>query len=233
MADHLSENAARIATDGDRRARGAHARSRARSTTARSCTCPTAWRRRSTPTTRTRSTWPAGTARTSGTSTAPSTSTSTAASASTSSGHAHPKIVEAIEQGGAHRHALRHHHADHRGAGRGAVPSLQPRVGALRQLRHRGDDGRHPHRPRRHRSREGAEDRGFVPRSPRHRHVLGRPQRRRHGRARPARVGADVEGHPGGARRVHAGRPVQRRRSRSSRCSTTAAARSPASSWNR
>ena len=79
------DNAARIATP-RRRLRSSRARrSRRRCTSAPCGTCRSAWRRRSTPTTRTRSTSPAGRARTCGTSTAPSTSTSTAASASTSS----------------------------------------------------------------------------------------------------------------------------------------------------
>ncbi len=212
MSDRLSDNAARIANEETAALVGAHPGVARAARPRRRSTCPTAWRRRSTPTIRTRSTSSAGRARTCGTSTAPSTSTSTAASASTSS-------------------ATRTRRSSRRSSTRRAPAPTSPPprpttvalaeelcrrfnldVGALRQLRHRGDDGRHPHRPRRHRAREDPEDRGLVPRSPRHGDVLGGPQRRRDGRARPARVDADVEGHPGGPRRLHARRAVQRRR---------------------
>ena len=66
----------------------------------------------------------------------------------TSSGHAHPKIVEAIERAartGTHFAATT---PSHRRAGRGAVPALPARAGPVRELRHRGDHGRHPHRAR-------------------------------------------------------------------------------------
>ena len=75
---------------------------------------------------------------------------------------------------GAHRHALR-------GADRGRrcafaeelCRRFRPRQGALRQLGHRSDDGRDPHRARRDRPRRHREDRGLVPRAPRHGDVLG------------------------------------------------------------
>ena len=74
----------------------------------------------------------------------PSTSTSTAASAATSSGHAHPKIVEAIDRAArTGTHFAAHHRGDGR-VRRGAVPALRARPGAVRQLGHRGDDGRDP-----------------------------------------------------------------------------------------
>ena len=104
-------------------------------------------------------------------------------------GHAHPKIVEAIERAartGTHFAATTE---DTVAVRRGAVPALPPRPGAVRELGHRGDDGRHPHRAGRDRARRRREDRGLVPRPPRHRDVLGRAERRRDGRARPARVG--------------------------------------------
>ena len=102
-------------------------------------------------------------------------------------GHAHPRIVEAIARGGGPRHPLR---GDHRGGGRlrrGDLPAVRSRDAPLRQLGHRGDDGRHPGGAGRHRARRGLQDRGLVPRPPRRGDVLGGPQRRHDGRPRAAR----------------------------------------------
>ena len=143
-------------------------------------------------------------------------------------GHAHPKVVEAIERAA---RTGTHFAATDRGDGRvrrGAVPALPAREGAVRELGHRGDDGRDPHRAGRDRPRRRREDRRLVPRAPRHGDVLGRAERRRDGRARAAGVGADVEGHPrgdGAAARTSCRSTTPRR---SSGCSTSAATRSPA-----
>ena len=107
-------------------------------------------------------------------------------------GHAHPQIVEAI----------------HEAAGRGThfavtteaavafgeehLPALPPREGAVRQLGHRGDDGRDPRGAGGDRARRGLQDRGLVPRPPRHGDVLGRAQRRRRWAAASARVSAPM-----------------------------------------
>ena len=113
-------------------------------------------------------------------------------------GHAHPKIVEAIERAartGTHFAATtpttvalaeelcRRFHLD---TVRFANSGTEATMDAIRSRA--AATGRD----------DVAEDRGLVPRAPRHRDVLGGAQRRRHGRARPARVDADVEGHPGG-----------------------------------
>ena len=135
-------------------------------------------------------------------------------------GHAHPKVVEAIERAartGTHfatttpttvalaEELCRRFHLD---TVRFANSGTEATMDAIRIAR--AATGRD----------EVAEDRGLVPRAPRHGDVLGGAQRRRHGRARPAGVDADVEGHPGGARRLHARGAVQRRRRRSTGCST-------------
>ncbi len=126
-------------------------------------------------------------------------------------GHAHPKIVEAITRAASTGHPLRRAHAGDGGAGRGAVPALRARPGALRQLGHRGDDGRHPHRPGRDRPRHGGQDRGLVPRPPRHGDVLGAAQRRVARQPRHVAHHADVGGIPADVAKHTAGRAVQRR----------------------
>ena len=118
-------------------------------------------------------------------------------------GHAHPRIVEAV-----HEAASRGTHfavTDRVGGGvrRGDLPAVQPRDAAVRQLGHRGHDGRDPRRAGRDRAGRGLQDRGLVPRAPRQRDVLDRAQRRPHGRPRPAGRGAGVEGHGEGRAEVH------------------------------
>ena len=106
-------------------------------------------------------------------------------------GHAHPKIVEAIDEGHRERHALRGDHREDGGAGRGDLPAVRPRAGAVRQLGHRGDHGRHPGGPRRDRPRPHRQDGGLVPRPPRRGAVLGGARGRR---PRPAGQRRDDEG---------------------------------------
>ena len=63
-------------------------------------------------------------------------------------GHAHPKIVEAIDRAartGTHFAATTEVSVALR---RGAVPALRAREGAVRELGYRGDHGRDPHRAR-------------------------------------------------------------------------------------
>ena len=98
-------------------------------------------------------------------------------------GHAHPKIVEALDQGREQRDPLRRHHARHDRAGRGDLRAVPARADAVRELGHRGDDGRDPRGARRHRSRQDHQDGGLLPRAPRLGAVLGGPRGRR---ARPA-----------------------------------------------
>ena len=127
-------------------------------------------------------------------------------------GHAHPKIIEAITARREYRLALRGADRRHGAVRRGAVPALQPRAGALRELGHRSDDERDPRRARGDRSRRHREDRRLVPRSPRSGDVLRRAERRPHGRARDAGVGADVARRPEVPRGPHARGAVQRPR---------------------
>ena len=89
-------------------------------------------------------------------------------------GHAHPKVAEAISHARAHRHPLRRPHRRDRRARRGAVRALPRRAGAVLQLRHRGHDARDPRRAGGDRARRHHQDRGLVPRAPRHGDVLGR-----------------------------------------------------------
>ena len=156
------------------RLRRAHAGVATRCTSGRCGTCRSAWRRRSRPATRTRSTSTAGRAPRVG-----------------RRRHRVPRLPRRVRRqrrrprppedrrgDRARGRATGTHFAattpSHRRARRGAVPAVPARAGALRQLGHRGDDGRHPHRPRRDRPRRGREDRGLVPRPPRHGDVLGR-----------------------------------------------------------
>ncbi len=76
--------------------------------------------------------------------------------------------------GGRPGDALRRHHRRGGRVRRGDLPAVRPRDAALRELRHRGDDGRHPGRPGGHGARRRLQDRRLVPRPPRRRDVLGR-----------------------------------------------------------
>ena len=101
------------------------------------------------------------------------------------------------------------------GAGRGALPAIPARTGPVHQLGHRGDHGCHPSGPRRHGPRRHLQDRGLLPRPPRHGHVLRRPGRDLdRGRRRPPSTDAGVEGHPDRYGEVDPGSPLQRPRHR-------------------
>ncbi len=93
-----------------------------------------------------------------------------------------------------------------------AGTALRPAPVALQQLRHRGDDGRRPPRPRRHRPRHDPQDRGLLPRPSRHRDGLGLPAAG--GARRPRRPGQRPiwRRHPHRVHGPHPGRPLQRRR---------------------
>ena len=147
-------------------------------------------------------------------------------------GHAHPRIVEAIHEAASRGDPLRRDDRIGGGVRRRDLPAVRPRDGPLRQLRHRSDDGRDPGGPRRDRPGRGVQDRRLVSRPPRQRDVLGRPQRRRHGRTGASRKRAVLQGDGEGRVEVHRGRAVQRRRTTSSGVPKRAG-RSPASSWSR
>ena len=92
-------------------------------------------------------------------------------------GHAHPVIVEAIQkraplgtQFGLPTEDAHHH-------GRAPRRRLQAAQVALRELRLRGHDGRHPRRPRLHRPRAHRQDVRLLPRPSRLRHGLDRRRR--------------------------------------------------------
>ena len=93
-------------------------------------------------------------------------------------GHAHPAIVAAVSRPGAARHPFRP--ADRgRDLGRGrARPPVRPAAVALRQLRHRGDDGRRAPDARAHRPRPDHQGRGLLPRPPRLGAGVGAARRR-------------------------------------------------------
>ncbi len=143
-------------------------------------------------------------------------------------GHAHPKIVEAIQRQADARHALRAaHEAPRRGRGEPRRTLPAPAV-ALLQLGHRGHArGRAPD-AREHRSRHARQDRGHLPRPPRLADVLGGARPGRHGSARAPGHGAAGRGHPAGVRRSRPRRAVQRPRGRTCACSPSTRARSPA-----
>ena len=88
------------------------------------------------------------------------------------------------------RHPLRPAHRG-RDLGRGgAAPALPAAAVAVRQLRHRGDDGRHPPDARAHRARPDHQGRGLLPRPPRLGAGLGAARGRRGRAGRPAAAGA-------------------------------------------
>ena len=92
------------------------------------------------------------------------------------------------------------------------TPALRPAAVALQQLRHRGDDGRGPPRPRRHRPRHDPQDRGLLPRPPRHGDGLRLPAAG--GARRPRRPGQRPlrRRRPRGDDRADPRRSLQRRR---------------------
>ena len=89
-------------------------------------------------------------------------------------GHAHPAIAKRCERAHRARDALRRADRGRDRRRRGARAALGPAALALRQLRLRGDDGRDPDRPGRHRTRHDREDLRLVPRPPRRRDGLDR-----------------------------------------------------------
>ena len=107
--------------------------------------------------------------------------------------------------------------------------ALRPAAVALRQLRHRVDDGRHPPDARRDRPRADHQARGRLPRPPRLGDGLGAARERR--RPRPRRR---PDRHPGehrpaqGHRRRHRDRPGQQPARPSRPRSRATPARSPA-----
>ena len=91
-------------------------------------------------------------------------------------GHAHPAIVEAVSRPRAARDAFR---AAHRGCDLGRGRTRQPvraAAVALRQLRHRGHDGRGALDARDHRAGSDHQGRGLLPRSPRLGAGVGAPE---------------------------------------------------------
>ena len=110
---------------------------------------------------------------------------------------------------------------------RGAAAPLRAAAVAVQQLRDRVDDGRRPPRPRRHRPRQDPQDRGLLPRPPRHGDGLGLPAAR--GARRPRRPGQRPlrRRHAEGDDRTDPLGPLQRRRRARRPCSTRSATRSP------
>ena len=125
------------------------------------------------------------------------------------------------------RHPLRRPHRRLDRRRRGAGAALRPAAVALQQLRHRGDDGRGPPRPRRHRPRHDPQDRGLLPRPPRLGDGLRLPAA---GGARGARRPDQRplrRRHPAGADRADPRRPLQRRRRARERAGEDRRRRSP------
>src|SRR5690348_14523402 len=83
-------------------------------------------------------------------------------------GHAHPKVVEAIQKQASRGTGFA---AGQPGRGAAGHPPVragaEPRRGEVLQLRHRGDDVRHATRPRVHGQAEDRADGGRLPRHPR------------------------------------------------------------------
>ena len=132
-------------------------------------------------------------------------------------GHAHPAIVEAVSRAGRARHPLRPADTATLIVVAGELrPPLRPAAVALRQLRHRGDDGRRPPDAGRHRSPEDHQGRGQLPRSPRRGAGLGVPDARG---CRAAGVGpASVPDHVAVSRPRSRAPPSSCRSATSTRC---------------
>ena len=143
-------------------------------------------------------------------------------------GHANPVIAAAVKARMDAGHALRR---PDRGLDRrrgGAQAPLGTPVLALHELRHGVDDGRHPPRPRRDRQGHHRQDRGHLPRPPRRRDGLGQAARRADGRPRPAQRRARTASATRARPRRRRARCRSTTPTRSSACSTSSTARSPA-----
>ena len=108
-------------------------------------------------------------------------------------GHRHPAVIAAIQQRSGARHQLRGTDGARNRTGRtGHRGRAVDRAGADGQLRHRGDDERHPRRSRVHRPRRDHQVRRLLPRSRRQPARQGRERRADARRAveprRPARL---------------------------------------------
>ena len=90
------------------------------------------------------------------------------------------------QRAGRPRHALRAADRGRRRRRRGAGPAVRPAAVAVRQLRHRGDDGRGAPDAGRHRPRPRHQGRGLLPRPPRLGRGLDPPRGRRGRPGRPA-----------------------------------------------
>ena len=90
-----------------------------------------------------------------------------------------PEDRRGPQEGRRERDPLRGHHARHGRAGRGDLRALPARADAVRELGHRGHDGRAARRAGRDRPRQDHQDGGVVPRPPRLGAVLGRARGRR------------------------------------------------------
>ena len=135
----------------------------------------------------------------------------------TLAGHAHPAIVAAVSD----RVAAGTHFAqpvpDIVARRRRAGPPLRAAAVAVRQLRHRGHDGRGPPHARRHRPPPHHQGRGQLPRPPRHRAGVGVPRARRRRPARPAHDRPRARRGAGRRRRPHPRRAVRSPRRRAPR----------------
>ena len=232
--DRLSARAAEIADAERRRVWPPAPRPARRSTSAPCARCPWACRRPSRPATPIRSTSSAARARRCGTSTPTSTPTSTA-------GFGVGRHRPRPSQDRRGHHPRRQHRHPLRRARRPVTVALAEelcRRFELDQVRFansgteatmdairiaRAATGRDA----------GGQDRGLVPRSPRHGHVLGAAQRRRARRPRPARHHPHVGRHPRRHGQAHRGGAVQRRGRLRGRCCRAGATRWPASSSSR
>ena len=134
-------------------------------------------------------------------------------------GHAHPRIVEAINEAASRGTHFAVTTETAVAFGEEICRRFNLRDAPVRQLGDRGDDGRHPGGPGRHRARRGLQDRGLVPRAPRQRDVLDRAQRRPDGRPGPAGERPGVQGHGQGRGEVHRGRARSTTPTTSSGCS--------------
>ena len=140
-------------------------------------TCRAASPRRGRTRRRARCSSSAATGRRSGTSTAPSTSTCTPASARCSSATPTRRSSPRSPSGSPPGTHFAQPVPDIIVVAARAGPPLRAAAVALRQLGHRGDDGRRPPDARRHRSAADHQGRGQLPRPPRRRAGLGVPRR--------------------------------------------------------
>ena len=142
-------------------------------------------------------------------------------------GHAHPAIVAAVQHQVDPRYSFRPADPGRARGGQGTQPPVRAAAVAVRQLRHRGDDGRGAPDARDHRPGSDHQGRGLLSRAPRLGSGLGVPGPGRDRPGRPAGQRAGGRGRAARADRPDGHRRVQRPRHRAPGPRPSTRARSP------